>query len=121
MLSKQSTGPLATTHWKIGVLSLREQSLSPEVQHYHAKLLFWVQEVSMLRQLALAKSCYHWSTGSNTTVLWEYSKSSAMKIATYIDYGPAYLSEFINRINTQQKKELKILWYHYFKNYKLKN
>lgn len=44
-----------------------------------------------------------------------------MKIATYIDYGLAYLSVPINRINTQQKKELKILWYHHSKNYKLKN
>lgn len=32
-----------------------------------------------------------------------------MKIATYIDYGLAYLSVPINRINTQQKKELNSL------------
>lgn len=54
-------------------------------------------------------------------VLWEHSQSSAMEIATYMGYRLAYLSVHINRVNTQQKKELKILWNHYFKNYKFKN
>lgn len=44
-----------------------------------------------------------------------------MKITTHIGYGLAYLSVHINRTHTQEKKELKILWYHHFKNYKLKN
>lgn len=67
------------------------------------------------------RKSYHWSARANVIVLWKNSQSSTMKIATYIDYGFAYLSVHINRINIQQKKELKILCYHHFKNYKLKN